>query len=284
MMAGMQTNFRDRVSISTDTDAGAHVAHVKMTRADKHNGLDLAMFQALSEAGQEVRKNPSIRAVVLSGEGPSFCAGLDLKSVMGGGTDARALLLERPSDTLANLAQRCAWVWQEVDVPVIAAVHGAAYGGGCQIALACDLRLVAPDTRLSVMEIKWGLIPDMSITQTLLKLVRPDVAKALTWTGRKVGAVEALSLGLVTEICDDPLAAALSMAKGIATKNPHAVRHVKRLFNEVADLNAADALLLETELQLEVLGSKNQMEAVAANFQKRAPKFADPESEIAVAG
>jgi len=269
-------HFHDRVTIARHPETPA-VALVTLSRADKHNGLDAPMFQALIDAGNHVRGDSSIRAVVLSGEGPSFCAGLDFKSVMVGGPKVRQILLERPAETLANVAQRCAWVWQEVEVPVIAAIHGVAYGGGCQIALAADIRLATPDARLSVMEIKWGLIPDMSITQTLFRLVRPDIAKELMWTGRKVGATEAAELGLVTRICEDPRAEAVAMAQLIATKNPLAVRHGKRLANEAMDLSPKEALLLETELQLELLGSKNQLEAVAANFQKRVPVFADPE-------
>lgn len=267
-----QTDFFDRVVV---TRHGA-VARVTMHRADKRNGLDLPMFEGLVAAGLAVASEPTVRAVVLTGDGPAFCAGLDFKSMMSGGPATRQALLARPHDSVANLAQRCAWVWQEVPVPVIAAIRGQAYGGGCQIALACDLRIVAPDTKMSVMEIKWGLIPDMSITQTLFQLVRPDVAKELMFTGRIVDAAEAVSLGLATRMADDPLAEAMALAEQIATKNPHAIRHGKRLAQQARGLSTRQALLLETELQLELLGSKNQLEAVAANFQKRSPVFTDP--------
>ncbi len=271
------TELHDRVAIERPPETPA-VAVVRMTRADKHNGLDAPMFQALIEAGLQLRADPTVRAVVLTGDGPSFCAGLDFKAVMVGGPQVRNLLLERPAETPANVAQRCAWVWQEVPVPVIAAIRGVAYGGGCQIALAADIRLAAPDVKLSVMEIKWGLIPDMSITQTLLRLVGPDVAKELIWTGRRVPAPEAVELGLLTRVCDDPLAEAVALAQQIATKNPMAIRHGKRLVNDAPALTVAAAMLLETELQLDLLGSSNQLEAVAANFQKRSPRFADPEA------
>jgi enoyl-CoA hydratase/carnithine racemase len=191
--------------------------------------------------------------------------------------DANQKLLARGPESPANVAQRVAWIWQEVPVPVIAAVHGVAFGGGLQIALGADLRFVTADAQLSVMEIKWGIIPDMSITQTLLRLMPLDRAKELTFTGRVVSGTEAVALGLATRVCADPLEEALAMAALLAKKSPHALRAAKKLLNDAPGLSRADALKLETDSQLQLLGSPNQLEAVQANMTKRDPHFADPE-------
>ncbi len=262
----------DRVIIERD---GA-VAHVKLNRPDKRNGLDLAMFEALIEAGQGLASDRTVRAIVLSGEGKAFCSGLDFMAFMAA-AEVGQKLLERPDGSPANLAQRAPWIWREVPVPVIAAVHGYAFGGGLQLALAADLRYVHPDAQLSVMEIRYGLIPDMGASQTLLGVVPLDVAKELTWTGRRVGAEEAVALGLCTKVSQDPVADALETAHQIARQSPHAIRAGKRLFEEASKMSVKDAFLLETELQLALLGSKNQMEAVQASFMKREPTFVDPE-------
>lgn len=261
----------DRVLLASPT---AHVVHVKLNRPDKRNGLDLPMFDALIAAGEQLRSDHSVRAIVLSGEGPAFCAGLDWKAFLSSGTEALSLL-ERDESSPANRAQKVAHVWQEVPVPVIAAVHGAVFGGGLQIALAADIRYAHPTTELSVMEIRYGLIPDMSITQTLTRLVRPDVAKELMFTGRNVPAQEALALGLVTKIDEDPLGRALELAATIATKSPHAIRAGKQLLNQSEYLNTKEALVLETELQKTLLGSRNQMEAVQSVFEKRIAVYED---------
>ncbi len=262
----------ERVKVSKD---GA-VAYVQLSRPEKRNGLDLPMFEGLVGAGLQLAVDPSIRAVVLHGEGKGFCAGLDFQAFLSSQEVAQKLL-DRSGASPANLAQRVAWVWQEVPVPVIAAIHGMAFGGGLQIALGADLRYATPDAQLSVMEIKWGLIPDMSITQTLTKLVPLDVAKELTFTGRIVSGSEALELGLVTKVVDDPLAAASDTAKLIASKSPHAMRLAKKMFNESQSLDAAQSFELETALQLKLLGSPNQMEAVRANMERREARFQDPE-------
>ncbi len=254
------------------------VADVRMSRADKMNAIDSAMFGALGDAGRALAEDKSVRAVVLSGEGRAFCAGLDMESFAAmagprsGGADAK--LFER-STSGANRAQLAAWIWQELPVPVIAAVHGVAYGGGLQIALGADLRIVAPDARLSVMEVKWGLIPDMSGTQTLRRLVRLDVAKELTFTGRVVSGTEAVALGLATRTSEKPHDDALALAREIAGKSPDAIRAAKRLLQQSWQGSIADGLKLEEELQRSLIGKPNQLESVKANFEKRAPKFTD---------
>jgi len=252
------------------------VATVRMSRADKRNALDAEMFDGLIGAGKRVIANREVRAVVLHGEGKAFCAGLDFASFLGSPA-LMEKLLTRGDESPANMAQRAAWIWQEVRVPVIAAVHGVAFGGGLQIALGADIRYVAPDAQLSVMEIKWGLIPDMSITQTLCGLVPIDVAKELTFTGRIISGAEAVTLGLATKVSSDPLADALETSKLIASKSPHAIQAGKALLRDAPGMSRAEALKLETSLQRTLLGSRNQVEAVQANMMKREPSFENPE-------
>jgi enoyl-CoA hydratase/carnithine racemase len=266
----MSASERVRVEISD------HVAAVTMTRPDKHNGLDYPMFDALNAAIDEVGADPAVRAVVLAGEGKSFCAGLDFASVMAEGRPIEESFSRRDGE-IANDFQRVAYGWQQLPVPVIAAVQGNCLGGGCQIALAADIRIAAPDLKLSVMEIKWGLIPDMGLTQSLPRLVGLDVAKELTFTGRKVGAAEAHGLGLVTRLADDPGTAAAELAAEIATKSPDAIRRGKLLLERTYNSPAAEALALEEKLQRELLGSPNQLAAVQAAISREPAEFRDPE-------
>ena len=260
------------------TSTEGSVAHVRLNRPEKRNGLDLAMFEALIETGERLAADSSVRAVVLSGEGKSFCAGLDWMAFLAMDQEAGAKLLARdPAESPANVAQRACWIWAELPVPVIAAVHGAAMGGGLQLALACDVRIVAPDAQLSVMEVRYGLIPDMSASKTLLRLVRPDVAKELVFTGRTVGAEEAVQIGLATRAEADALGAALTLARTIASQSPHAIRAGKKLCDEAPERSVADAFRLETELQITLLGTPNQMEAVQAAMAKRPATFTDPD-------
>src|SRR3954453_1813399 len=224
------------------------IATVTMVRSDKHNALDQAMFEGLMNAAEQVAGDASVRAVVLHGEGKSFCSGLDVASFMSG-EGGTGVLLARDDDRLANFAQRVTYDWSLVPAPVIAAIHGNCFGGGLQIALGADIRIAAPDAKLSIMEIKWGLVPDMGITQTLPRLLPIDVAKELTFSGRIVSGSEALELGLVTRTAEDPLSAALSLADEIAQKSPNAVRAAKRLYDETwASNDSAGALVLESEL------------------------------------
>jgi enoyl-CoA hydratase/carnithine racemase len=250
------------------------IADVRLARPEKLNALDAAMFDALVATGERLAADRSLRAVVLSGEGRAFSAGLDVASFVGGGSGRD--LFARGGASPANFAQRAAWVWTELPVPVVAAVHGVAFGGGLQIALAADLRIVAPDARLSVMEIKWGLVPDMSGTQTLRRLVRLDVAKELTFTGRIFSGTEAQGLGLATQLADAPRDAAFQLAREIASREPNAVRAAKRLLDASGVVGVEEGLRLEEELQRTLFGKPNQLEAVRANVEKRAPRFADP--------
>jgi len=261
----------DRVSVSVE----GGVADVRLARADKLNALDATMFEALVDTGRRLAGEASLRAVVLSGEGRAFCAGLDFPSFQGGPSTPD--LFERSDESPANLAQRAAWIWTELPVPVIAAVHGYAFGGGLQVALAADLRIVAPDAQLSVMEIRWGLVPDMAGTQLLRRLVRLDVAKELTYTGRRISGEEAVALGLATRTAEDPYTTALALAREIAGKSPDAIRAGKRLLDASGVVGVDEGLRLEEKAQRGLLGSPNQIEAVRANFEKREPRFRDPE-------
>jgi enoyl-CoA hydratase/carnithine racemase len=258
-----------------EIEVADHVAVVTLTRPEKHNALDLAMFEAIIGAAERVSTEPGLRAVVLRGEGPSFCSGLDVMSMMSAPSGLDGMVDPLRGD-VPNWFQRAAYDWIAVPVPVIAALHGNCLGGGLQIALAADIRFAAPDTRLSVMEIKWGLIPDMSITRTLPRLVGIDVAKELTYTGRVFSGSEAHELGVVTHLADDPFAAASELAAEIAGKSPDAVRGAKRLFDEAWTGSPEQTLALEAEIQLALIGSPNQLAAVAAGVTKQPAEFEDP--------
>ena len=250
------------------------VVELCLSRADKMNALDPAMFDALIAAGEQLRHDTAVRAVVISGKGRAFCAGLDMQSFADmGGTVGKDLVTR--THGLSNVAQHVAYVWRHVPVPVIAAVHGAAFGGGLQLALGADVRIVAPDTKMSVMEIKWGLVPDMAGMVLMRELARTDVVRELTYTGRIFLGEEALRIGFATLLAADPLEEALRMAHDIATKNPDAIRAGKRLLNASLSLGAAELLMAESVEQQRLMGSANQTEAVKANLEKRAPRFAD---------
>jgi enoyl-CoA hydratase/carnithine racemase len=252
----------DPSRIRIDLDAATGIADVRLTRADKHNGLDWAMFVALNEALDELAAaGEALRVVVLSGEGPSFCAGLDWKSLMAGEGHLASEGFTRRDGEVANLAQRVAVGWRDLPVPVIAALRGACYGGGLQLALAADLRIAEPSARLSIMEVRYGLVPDMGLSQSILPLLRPDVACELAYTGRVVDAAEALAIGLVTRLADDAHAAARALAADIAAHSPDAVRGIKRLARDAWGRPAADALPLEASIQRGIIGTPRQLEA-----------------------
>jgi enoyl-CoA hydratase/carnithine racemase len=269
--------MEERVSISISEG----VADVRLVRADKMNALDQAMFEALVAATDRLSKDKSVRVVVLSGEGRAFCAGLDMgrfaamKEKGGNGIPGGENRdLTKRTHGQANFPQQAVWGWRQLPVPVIAAVHGVAFGGGFQLSLGADMRFLSPDARMSVMEIKWGLVPDMAGTPILASLVRDDILRDLTYTGRIFSAQEAMTYGLATRICDDPRAAALDVAREIAGKSPDAIRAAKRLLNNLS-VDPGPALLAESVEQQKLIGSANQTEAVRANLEKRAPKYVD---------
>ncbi len=266
----------DRISVTIENG----VADVRLVRVDKMNALDDAMFSALIETGERLKADPSVRVVVLSGEGRAFCAGLDMgnfgKMASGerkGGSETLVTANRTPGG--ANRAQHAVMVWREIPVPVIAAIHGVAFGGGFQLTLGADIRYVTADARMSVMEIKWGLVPDMAGLVLMRHLARDDVIRELTYSGRQFNGEEAVQLGFATRVCADPRAEALTLAAEIAAKNPHAIRADKRLFEVAASGSQHEVLLAESVEQTALIGSPNQIEAVMANMQKRAPVFAD---------
>jgi len=255
------------------------VAEVRLNRPDKRNALDPAMFAGLIAAGERLKSEPGLRAVVLSGAEPDFCAGLDFGSfrAMRDGERLSAQVDLPPGQGPARAAgQRAAYVWTEVPVPVIAAVTGNALGGGLQIALGADIRIVAPDARMSVLEIRWGLIPDMTGSQLLPELVGRDVAKELTFTGRMVRGEEAVALGLATRVDPDPRRAALELARSIAGRSPHAIRAAKRLLDLAGRVDLGTGFAAEQKEIGALIGRPNQAEAVAAEFEQRPPRFTDP--------
>ncbi|MEO0751448.1 MAG: crotonase/enoyl-CoA hydratase family protein [Pseudomonadota bacterium] len=250
-----------------------HVAHVTLTRAGKHNAVDTAMMEAVVGAGHALME-ADVRAVVLSGEGPSFCAGLDVMSFASlAANDPEEMLMPRTHGS-ANLFQEFALVWRKLPMPVIAALHGAAYGAGFQLALGADIRVASPDTKLSVMEMKWGLIPDMGGMVLLPKLTRSDVMRRLIYTASPILADQAERWGLVTELAEDPLVVARALAADIASKSPSAIRAAKRIISVAeAGLNDDALLLEESREQAALIGKPHQMEVVAANMGRGAPKF-----------
>ncbi len=265
--------MKDRISIALKDG----VADVRLIRADKMNALDRAMFEGIIEAGEKLRTMQGLRCVVLSGEGRAFCAGLDMQSfaAMGEGGVPGARDLAKRTHGIANDPQHCAWLWRTLPVPVIAAVHGVAFGGGFQIALGADMRYATADTRFSVMEIKWGLVPDLAGTQLMRHLAREDVVRELTYTGRIFNGTEALEYGFVTRLVAEPRVAAMETAKEIANKSPDAVRAAKRILNDAVTIDPAAGLMAESVEQTRLIRSPNQVEAVMSNLQKRAANYKD---------
>jgi enoyl-CoA hydratase/carnithine racemase len=256
-----------------------HIADVHLNRPEKMNAINNEMWKAITDAGEALSENREVRAVVLSGNGRAVCAGLDMASFQQmesrDSAGSVSVPLGNPNDLPGNHAQRAALIWKRMPMPVIGALHGVAFGAGAQIALGPDIRFATPDLRFSVLEIKWGLIPDVGITQTLRDLVPIDVAKELTFTGRILNGEEAKALGLVTHVTEDPHGQAMELAREIAGKSPSAIRYGKKLLNETWHADERTGLELETKLQVELIGSKNQTEAIRANFEKRAPEFED---------
>lgn len=250
-----------------------HIATVTLTRGDKMNALDPDMFDAIIGAGQQLIADDTVRAVVLHGEGRAFCAGLDIASMgaLAGSDPADALMPRTYGD--CNLFQYASMVWRDVPVPVIAAVHGTVYGGGFQIALGADMRIAAPGTKMSVMEMKWGIVPDMGGMVLMPHLARSDVIRRLTYTNEVFVAEQALDWGFVTEIQDDPLARAQELASTIAGKSPSAIRTAKRLIGAPEAATRADVLLAESREQAALIGKPHQMEVIAATMSGRPAKF-----------
>ena len=259
--------MNDRVTITI----ADQIADVRLNRADKMNAIDPAMFTGIGAAIDSLADRKDVRCVVLSGEGKAFCAGLDMASMAAGGSGTSA---ER-NDQGSILPQHITWGWRNLPMPVIAAVHGVAFGGGFQIMSGADIRIAAPGARFAIREAYWGLVPDMAGFPIWRGLVRDDVLRELVYTAREFDADEALHHGFITRIADDPLAAAMELARAITGRSPHAVRGAKRLCNMAHDADPRAMLEAETREQMAVIGKPNMMEAVAANMGKRAAVFKD---------
>lgn len=265
----------NRVRITIDDNG---IADVALVRSDKMNALDFEMFDALAAAITRLKSEPNLRVVVLHGEGKAFCAGLDMGRMakLNNGEPGATRDLRTRTHGIANSAQYVGLGWREIPVPVVASVHGVAFGGGLQVALGADVRYVTPDVKMSVMEIKWGLVPDMAGVALMRGLVRDDHARELTYSGRIVDGTEAVALGLATRVCADPLAEARAFALALSQRSPSALRADKRLMNASSGVlsDSARALLqAESDEQVQLMGKPNQLEAVRANLEKRAPVF-----------
>ena len=251
------------------------IARVTLNRPEVMNALNRELFEALSEVGLSLKSDNKVRAVVMDSSGPSFCVGLDV-SVFS--ESSGSSMLEVRNYGLTNILQHTAWVWHEIPVPVITAIKGHCLGGGLQLACGADMRFVHPEAKLSILEIKWGIVPDMAGSQLWKRFVREDLLRDLTYTGRIFSGKEAFQYGFATRLCEDPLADALEAASQVAGKNPHAIRANKRIINQQAQASPAEGMLFETIEQLAIAGTPNQAEAIQANLEKRAPVFVDPES------
>lgn len=272
------TMINDRINLTVEDG----IASVILNRPEKMNALDNKMFEALIMAAEEVKANKDVRVVVMSGAGKAFCAGLDMSNFagmldpeaqQGEGSDLGDLATRTRG--IANDVQYPVWAWHELEVPVIAALHGVAVGGGFQVALAADMRYAAPSTRFSIMELKWGLIPDMSSSQLMRHLVSEDIVRELTYTARIFESDEAKEYGFVTKVVDEPLDYAMDMARQIAARNPDAIRACKRVLNAANYVSEAEGLLMESIEQDKIIGSPNQLEAVMSELQKRPAVFKD---------
>ncbi len=255
-----------------------HIADVRFNRPEKRNALSFDMIAAMARTIKQLEQETSVRAVVISGEGQGFCSGIDVTNFTAPQTNDEVSftsLEDRYQDRITNIFQFIAYGYKQLPMPVIAAIHGVAYGGGCQIALGADIRLAPPDAKRSIMEMKRGLIPDKSASQTIRDLLPLDVAKELIFTGKIVNGEEAASLGLVTRTCDAPYDEAIDLAREIASKSPQAVRAAKKLLNEVWHGNEAEGLKRESELEMTLIGGPSQIEAIMANLEKRQPHFKD---------
>lgn len=258
----------DRVAVSVS----AHIAHVTLTRADKMNALDPAMFEAICAAIDELQTVQDLRAVVVSGEGRGFCAGLDLSNFA---SDNDPMDLMPRTHGLANVPQQIAWGWRTLPVPVITAAHGVAIGGGLNIISGADIRIIHPETRCAVMEMRWGLVPDMAGYPLWRGNVRDDVLRRLVYTNAEFSGTEACELGFATETSEDPLTRAMTLAEDIAGKNPHAIRAAKRLSNALATSTDEELLLAESEEQTQIIGKPNQIEAVMSQMEGRPAAYPD---------
>ncbi len=245
------------------------IAYVTLARPDKMNAISLEMLDDVIAAAHDL-KDADINCVVLSGEGRAFCAGIDIMSLSSlMGQDMEEVLVKRTHGQ-TNRFQEFALAWRALEVPVIAAMHGVCFGAGLQLAAGADIRIAAPDTKLSIMEMKWGLIPDMGGMVLFPELLRTDILRRLTYTAEVIEAPQAAEWGLVTEIADDPLVLAMALARDIATQSPSAVRAAKRLTGLAKTASAAEVLMAEATEQAALIGKPDQMAAIARGMAAKA--------------
>lgn len=271
--------INDRIELTVEN----HIAHVKLSRADKMNALDNKMFDAIPMVGELIRQDSSIRVVVISGDGGNFCAGLDKsnfasileKKGVSLEDDEPAMVLADRTHGISNALQYVVWMWRELPMPVIAAIDGFALGGGLQIALGADFRYAAANSKFSILEMRWGIVPDMGSTQIMRHLVRDDVVRELTYTAKIFSAQEAKEWGFITDIVESPLEHAMAVAEQISLKNPDAIRASKKILEASHYQTAEEGLLMESAEQDKIMGTPNQIEAVMAELQKRKPDFVD---------
>ncbi|MEM9437039.1 MAG: crotonase/enoyl-CoA hydratase family protein [Pseudomonadota bacterium] len=251
------------------------IATVTLNRPEKKNAMSIELLSLVRETCESLREQKGLRAVILTGAGGVFSAGIDITMMgsMASNVDDLKARMAQTDESGANEFQSPNTCWASLPVPVIAAIDGICFGAGMQLALGADFRIAHPTTRMSIMEAKWGLIPDMGITQSLPKLMGADQAKMLMMTGRELTGEEALAVGLVTETTETPLARALELAETFVLKNPDALAASKKLVDETWSSGGKEALLLEASLQSPLMGSPNNIEMIMANMQKRAPKF-----------
>jgi len=250
------------------------IAFVRLNRPEKHNALDLAMFDGINRTIDKIKKDKNVRVVIVSGNGESFSSGLDVKSLLSSGKGALKLLWKwLPGN--ANQAQKVSIGWRRLKVPVIMALHGKCWGGGMQVALGGDFRFASPDCSLAIMEARWGLIPDMGGTPGLMECVSADHAIRLAMTAEPVDAKRAQEIGLITEVADDPLKAAKKLAENLIERSPDTNRVIKKIYHQIWSLSERRILAKETLNQIKVLFGKNQKIAV-----KRAQGKVDREYKL----
>ncbi|HEY6877269.1 MAG TPA: crotonase/enoyl-CoA hydratase family protein [Polyangiales bacterium] len=259
-----QINERVRVEVERGR------ATLVLTRPDKHNGVDPDMLKGVLSAQRALKKRRDVRAVIVRGEGPSFCAGIDAKQFLTPSLRT-ATILSGIWWPVRNWFQGWSMGFRELGVPVIAAVHGNCFGAGIQLALGADIRFATPDARISIMEAQIGLVPDMGGPTLLRELVPLDVAKELTFTARVISGTEAHALGLITHVAEDPYAAAVALADEILARSPDSVAAGKFLLQHAWRSDERRALGLERHYQGRVIGRDNMRRALASSQRRGEP-------------
>jgi len=251
------------------------IATITLNRPQKKNALTLEMLVTLSTIGDNLKNETSLKCIIIKGSAGTFSSGIDITSFASLASDKQLLnSIMAPLDGVSyNQIQKSCLIWQEISIPVVAVLEGPVFGAGLQLALGADIRIAGDNTVLSIMETKWGLIPDMGITQTLPKLISYDQALYATLTSNLITATEAKSLGLVTICSKNPYDESTKWVKGISARSPEAIVSTKTLYKKAWSEKTTENVRLEALLQTKLIGSPNQMEAVLANIENRTPNF-----------